>query len=119
MTRTAAPLALLALGLAACTTQPVQQGGPRIATQEMPYRAGTGVVIAATKAPAPIIAAAGGTAAPATAYPGTAAASASPAPYRLTIRMDNGGVQYVDTDNRELTAGSRVELGADHTIRKL
>jgi hypothetical protein len=39
--------------------------------------------------------------------------------YRLTIKMDNGVVQYVDTDNADIAVGSRVELGADHTIRKL
>ena len=110
MTRTTASLAILALGLAACMSQPPRQSEPRIATQEMPYRSGQGVVIAATVAPAPVSAAAGGT---------LAATSAAPAPYRLAIRMDGGDVQYVDTDNPEITVGSRVELGADHTIRRL
>lgn len=110
MTRTAASLAILALGLAACMSQPAKQSEPRIATQEMPYTPGQGVVIAATAAPAPISAAAGGT---------VAAATPSPAPYRLAIRMDGGGVQYVDTDNPDIRVGSRVELGNDHTIRAL
>lgn len=110
MTRTAASLAILALGLAACMSQPARQSEPRIATQEMPYRPGQGVVIAATAAPAPVSAATGGT---------VAAATPSPAPYRLAIRMDGGGVQYVDTDNAQIRVGSRVELGSDHTIRAL
>jgi hypothetical protein len=115
MTRTAASLALVALALSACMTQPPQSSEPRIATQEMPYRTGPGVVIAA--APAPVSAVAAGTSAAAGASP--APAGASSAPYRLAIRMDAGGVQYVDTDNPEITVGSRVELGSDHTIRKL
>ena len=109
MTRTAASLAIVALGLSACMSQPPKQE-PRIATQELPYRAGQGVVIAAMQAPAPVNAAAGGTA---------AAVSASPAPYRLAIRMDGGVVQYIDVDNPDIAVGSRVELGADRTIRKL
>ena len=115
MTRTAASLALVALALSACMTPPPQSGEPRIATQEMPYRTGQGVVIAATPAPA------SGVAAPASAAAGAspARAAASAPPYRLAIRMDAGGVQYVDTDNPQITVGSRVELGADHTIRKL
>jgi len=117
MIRTAAPLALLALGLAACSMQPIRQQEAHVVTQEMPYRAGTGVVIAATQAPAPITAAAGGTAQSASAPSVTA--SAAPAPYRLAIRMDNGStVQYVDADT-PMTPGSRVELGADHTIRQM
>lgn len=115
MTRTAASLALVALALSACMTQPPQSTEPRIATQEMPYRAGQGVVIAATPAPASTFTSGASAAAGASPAPATAA----PAPYRLAIRMDAGGVQYVDTDNPELTVGSRVELGADHTIRKL
>lgn len=111
MTRTAASLAIVALGLSACMSQPPKQGEPRIATQELPYRAGQGVVIAAMQAPAPVNAAAGGS---------TAAVSTTPAPYRLAIRMDGGGVvQYVDVDNPDISVGSRVELGADRTIRRL
>ena len=111
MTRTAASLAIvtLAFGLAACSSAP-PSGSGRISTNELPYHAGQGVVIAAAQARPPISAAAGGTA---------SAASAAPAGHRLTIRMENGTLQYVDTDNREITVGSRVELGADHTIRKL
>ena len=109
MIRTAASLAILALGLAACMSTP-PSSAPRIATNELPYRAGHGVVIAATHARPPLSAAAGGTA---------TAVSATPANYRLTIRMDNGALQYVDTDNAEITVGSRVELGADRTIRKI
>src|SRR5690348_17388739 len=114
MNRTAAaslPLvAILTLGLAACAST-APQSAPRVATNEMSYRPGQGEVIAATQARPPISAAAGGSAA-------APAPTITPA-YRLTIRMSDGTVQYVDTDNREITAGSRVELGADHTIRPI
>lgn len=109
MNRTAASLAILALGLAACASTP-STTEQRVATVEMPFRAGQGTVIAATQARPPISAGAGGTA---------AAASTAPASYRLQIRMDDGTVQFVDTDAAELTAGTRVELGADHSIRAL
>lgn len=109
MTRTVASAAILALGLAACMSQPPRQEA-RIATQEMPYRAGQGVVVAVTPTPAPVTAAAGGT---------VAAASTTPMPYRLAIRMDNGATQYVDTDSTNVRPGERVMLGEDHTIRPL
>jgi predicted outer membrane protein len=109
MNRTAASLAILALGLAACASTP-STTEQRVATTEMPYRAGQGEVIAVSQARPPISAAAGGTA---------TAASTAPANYRLAIRMDDGSLQYVDTDAAELTVGSRVELGPDHTIRGL
>jgi hypothetical protein len=113
MTRTAAAslvlVALADLGLAACMSAP-PANPPTVATNEIPYRPGQGVVIAATQARQPISAAAGGTA---------SAVSSGPAGIRLTVRMDNGPVQYVDTDDPEITVGSRVELGPDRTIRKL
>lgn len=117
MNRTAASLAILALGLSACMTQPPTQSQARIATQEVPYRPGQGTVIAATRAPAPISAAAGGTVYSASG-PVVAAGSAG-GWNRLTVRMQDGAVQYVDTDNPQIAVGSRVELGADHTIRPL
>ena len=109
MTRTAASLAILVLGLSACMS-PAPQNAPRIATVEIPYHPGQGVVIAASQAREPLSAAAGGT---------SRAVSATPANYRLAIRMDNGTMQYVDVDNPEITVGSRVVLGADRTIRRL
>ncbi|HET7197318.1 MAG TPA: hypothetical protein VFI86_01520 [Burkholderiales bacterium] len=109
MNRSAALLAILALGLAGCASN-VPSAPERVASNEMPYRPGQGVVIAASQARAPLSAAVGGTASP---------ASAPPMRYRLEVRMNDGVVQYVDTDNADITAGSRVELGADHTIRKL
>ena len=110
MTRTAVSLAILSLGLAACAST-APQTTPRVATNEMSYRPGQGEVITATRARPPINAAAGGSA---------AAPASTVAPiYRLAIRMSDGTVQYVDTDNSQITAGSTVELGADHTIRKL
>lgn len=109
MNRTALSLAIAALGLAACaSTAPTAP--QRIATIEMPFHPGQGEVIAATQARPPISAAAGGTA---------TAVGTTPANYRLQIRMDDGSMQYVDTDSAEIPVGSRVELGADHTIRKL
>jgi hypothetical protein len=104
MPRIAASLSLLAIvALSACVHEPARNA-PQISRQEIPYHAGSGVVVARTQAPAPMMAAAG---------------ASAPAPYRLTIKMDNGALQYVDTDNADIAVGSRVQLGADHTIKKL
>ena len=111
MNRTAASLAILALGLAACASN-APSSPPRIATNELPYHAGQGVVIAATQAREPLSAAAGGTVR-------AVSTGTAPASHRLTIRMNDGRVQYIDTDNPGITVGSRVELGADRTIRPL
>jgi outer membrane lipoprotein SlyB len=110
MTRTAASFTIIALALTACASQPPGAGEARVATVQMPYHAGQGVVVAVLPAPAPVSSAAGGT---------VAAASTEPAPYRLAIRMDDGKTQYVDTDNADIGVGTRVELGADRTIRPL
>jgi hypothetical protein len=37
---------------------------------------------------------------------------------RLGIRMDDGTVQYVDTDSRDFPIGTRVELTSDHIIKR-
>ncbi|HEX7054655.1 MAG TPA: hypothetical protein VF211_12080 [Burkholderiales bacterium] len=119
MNRTLATVALAAAAVAApflagCAA-PASSGTVRVASNELPYRPGQGVVIAATQAREPISAAAGGTSRAVS----SAAAGSAPATYRLTVRMNDGTLQYVDTDSREITVGSRVELTADRTIRKL
>ena len=37
---------------------------------------------------------------------------------RLEVKMDNGAVQYVDTDSREFQRGMRIALSEDRQIRK-
>lgn len=106
MVRLAVPLSILAAAtLSACSTPP-QQGGPapapKVVTNVHPYKAGTGVVQAVMPAP------------------GTAAAGGSAEPLqRLEIKMDSGGMQYVDTPSREFTKGTRVQLSEDKLIRKM
>jgi hypothetical protein len=119
MTRTAAAslvaAAIVAPGLAGCMSAP-PANPPTVASNELPYHPGQGVVIAATQARPPLSAAAGGTVSAVR----TASLANTAAPtIRLTVRMNDGTVQYVDTDDTEITVGSRVELGADRTIRKL
>ena len=106
MKRLALPLTLLAIaGLSSCSTPP-QTGGParpgaNVVTYEHPYRAGTGVV----QAVMPV--------------PGSAATGASAEPMqRLEIKMDHGGVQYVDTASREFTKGTRVQLTEDRLLKR-
>jgi hypothetical protein len=106
MVRLAVPLSILAAAtLSACSTPP-QQGGPapapKVVTNVHPYKAGTGVVQAVM--PAPATAAAGGSAEPL---------------QRLEIKMDSGGIQYVDTSSREFKKGTRVQLTEDKLIKKM
>ena len=71
------------------------------------YRSGTGVVESVARAPAPLTAAAGG---------GTAQADPL---NRLTIRMDDGRRQYIDTDSGEFQRGMRVRLTDERLIERL
>jgi hypothetical protein len=73
--------------------------------QSLTYRSGNGVVESVSTAPRPFTAAAGG--------------SAPDAPlYRLKVRMDNGQVQYIDTDATQFTRGTRVRLTDERLIEK-
>src|SRR5688572_23475180 len=107
MVRIAAPLSLIALATLSACSAPPQTGGPaqprpNIVTNVHPYTAGTGVVQAVM--PVPVAAAAGSSAEPM---------------QRLEIKMDRGGIQYVDTSSREFTKGTRVQLTEDRLIRKI
>lgn len=90
-------------GLAGCYWTPQ----PDIAGQPFAYRTGSGVVESVKPAPNPFTAAAGGS-----------AAASEPTLYRLTIRMDNGRRQYVDTESSEFTRGTRVRLTEERLIEK-
>ena len=99
-------VAVAALGACSTRTPPQQSGAsqppPKVVTNVHPYTAGNGTVTAVM--PAPASAAAGGTAQPM---------------QRLEIKMDNGTVQYVDTESKEFTKGTRIVLTQDKLIRKM
>ena len=107
----AAPVAILALLLAGCTSRgPGTSESASIKPVEQPYRTGTGVVQAVTPAPGPIAAG-----------PSTSARSPAPADsglQRLRIRMDDGRVVFVDTPNRDFAPGTRVQLSEANEIRR-
>jgi hypothetical protein len=90
---------LSTLTLAACASYPGNapttsaSAQAKVVTTEMPYRAGTGTVTAATRGPS--------------------------SARRLMIAMSDGSTQVVDTDAPDITVGSRVELTPDRVIRKL
>ena len=83
-------------GLAGCAWMYTPQTDT--AGSQLQYRPGTGVVESVNPAPAPFTAAAGGSSA------------AAERLNRLTIRMDDGRRQYLDTDSSEFTRGTRVRL---------
>jgi hypothetical protein len=103
MKRTLVTLAAVSFaGLAGCNWMYTPQADTT--GSQFQYHPGTGVVEAVNPAPAPIAAAGG---------------SASGQPLnRLTIRMDDGRRQYIDTDSSELTRGTRVRLTDARLIEK-
>jgi hypothetical protein len=137
MTRLAIPLSILALAaLGACSSAPQGTSGRPIASHEAPivpqamsYRAGFGTVDSVLVAPSPMGASRGGTATGASSHPAGTSATDRPEPRvgtpsssagrlnRLTVRMDDGSVQYIDTDSNEFPRGTRVELTPERTIR--
>jgi hypothetical protein len=121
----AAPIALLAAALAAgCSSPPKTPAAAQIKPVQQPYMAGTGVVQAVKPAPAPMATAqapseskpAPGASAPAGAKPAPAPTSGM---QRLSIRMDNGRMVWVDTPSTEFQPGTRVQLTEANEIRRL
>ena len=107
MKRTLAALAAVSFvsSLAGCAWMYTPQTD--VAGTQFQYRPGTGVIQSVARAPEPFTAAAGGTA---------------PAPdqlNRLTIRMDDGRTQYIDTSDSSLQRGMRVRLTDARLIEKL
>jgi len=105
MSRITTCASIVALALLGGCIHERESNAPTIATQQMPYQPGSGTVTAVTSTPRPVRSGAGATAAP------------SAPSYRLTIRMDNGTVQYLDTDSADFRPGSRIELLPDRSIR--
>ena len=79
---------------------------PNIVAQQMPYKAGTGVVQTWAAAPSPAAGASG------------RIDPSGSGTLRLGIRMDDGTMQYVDTDTRDFPIGTRVELTPEHIIKR-
>ena len=94
-------LALLAFSsLAGCAWMYTPQTD--ITGQQFQYRTGNGVVESIAPAPRPFMASAGG--------------SAPEQLYRLKIRMDDGRIQYLDTDATGFAPGTRVKLTDERLI---
>ena len=95
-------IALLAFSsLAGCAWMYTPQTD--ITGQQFQYRTGNGVVESIAPAPRPFMAAAGG--------------SAPDQLYRLKIRMDDGRVQYLDTDATGFQPGTRIQLTDERLIQ--
>ena len=104
MKRTLVAVAAFSLGssLAGCSWMYTPQTD--ITGTQFQYRPGTGVVESVARAPMPFMAAAG--------------ASAPETLNRLKIRMDDGRIQYIDTDAAP-DPGTRVRLTDERLIEKL
>lgn len=131
MKQLAIPLSILAVAaLGGCMTYEATRPAdtfPRasIASQPMAYRIGPGTITQVAASPSYYGSAAAGTTAPRTSSVGNSAGanigavSTNSAYRRLTIRMDDGTMQYLDTDSNDFRSGMRVEVLPDHTIRPL
>jgi len=126
------------LALAACA-QPVVQPAMSIAdsnsapiiSQNLAYSTGYGRVESVLFRDAPQSSVSGGTATGASGHVAGTSATDRPEPpvgtpsnsagrnVRLGIRMDDGTMQYVDTDSDQYPKGTRVLLTSDHVIKKV
>jgi hypothetical protein len=104
-----------ALGLAACaspeTDRRVSASAPDMG-QTVPYRSGSGTVVSVSKAPAPMTSVASAS------DSATAGASAPETWYRLGVRMEDGSMQYIDTNSTEFPVGTRIQLTPERLIRQ-
>jgi hypothetical protein len=105
--KAALTFSLAAALLAGCANDMTRtaQGGSREgpAAREMPYYAGTGTVTSWSPSPN---AAAGGTGRPMGEL------------LRMEVKMDDGKMQYVDTESRDFPVGTRVRLSENREITR-
>lgn len=137
MKRLAIPLATAALALAACSEpayrpamSSVDPNTAPVISQNMPYAIGYGRVESVLFRDAPQSSVSGGTATGASSHPAGTSATDRPNPpvgqpsnaagrnVRLGIKMDDGTMQYIDTDSNDYPKGTRVLLTSDHLIKK-
>ena len=137
MKRLALPvsISIAALTLAACAGNSGRPAGDPnaapIVSQNLAYTTGFGRVESVLFRDTPQSSVSGGTATGASGHPAGTSATDRPNPpvgepsnaagrnVRLGIRMDNGTLQYIDTDSDQYPKGTRVELTPDHLIRKV
>ncbi|MGQ0546150.1 MAG: hypothetical protein ACT4P3_12575 [Betaproteobacteria bacterium] len=79
---------------------------PNIVVNQMPYKAGSGVVASWAATPSPAAGASG------------RVDPAGSGMLRLGVKMDDGTMQYVDTDSRDFPIGTRVQLTEDRIIKR-
>ena len=133
----ALPLSVTALALAACsepTVRPAMSTADMntapVISQNLPYTTGYGRVETVVFRDGPVSSVTGGTATGASGHPAGTSATDRPNPpvgqpstsagrnVRLGIKMDDGTMQYVETDSDQYPKGTRVLLTADHQIKK-
>lgn len=130
MSKLAFPLSIGALAvLGACTTYEPASPAPVVITQPAPVvtaPAGTTVVPPVAQTPVVVpqtvaLRPGHGRIEAVSAIPSSASASAgasAPSGHRLAVKMDDGTLQYVDTNAINLAVGDRIELTRDGYIRR-
>lgn len=135
MKRLAIPLSIAALALAACGEPAVRPAmdpnAAPIVPQPLAYAPGYGRVESVLFRDGPQSSVSGGTATGASGHPAGTSATDRPEPpvgvpsssagrnVRLGIRMNDGTLQYVDTDSDQFPKGTAVLLTSDHIIKKM
>ena len=136
MKKLAIPFSIAALALAACagpTTveTPIGANAAPIVPQAAAYAPGYGTVESVLFREGPMSSARGGTATGASGHPAGTSATDRPEPpvgvpsssagrlVRLGIRMQDGTLQYVDTDSDQFPKGTKVLLTSDHILKKM
>jgi hypothetical protein len=136
MKKLAIPFSIAALALAACAEPDVQPAplpasAAPIVPQPMAYTPGYGTVESVLFRDGPISSARGGTATGASGHPAGTSATDRPEPpvgvpsssagrvVRLGIRMQDGTLQWVDTDSDQFPEGTKVMLRSDHVLQKM
>jgi len=117
MRKLAIPFSIAALALAACAgpnevQTPIGANAAPIVPQPLAYAPGYGTVESVLFRDVPMSSVSGGTA---TGVPSNSAGRA----VRLGIRMQDGTLQYVDTDSDQFPKGTKVLLTSDHILKKM
>ena len=128
MTRLSSIAALLAItAVAGCATYRVQQPAqaPVTSSTGAPVMSSSGPVTSSAPAPAVqaslrpgygVVESISLVNPPSASTGGPAVASA---PYRLTVRMDDNTVQWMDVTDRDYRVGDRLQINADNRILKM
>ena len=126
MTRFSSTLALVAVAdLAACTTNKIEPSpqapvrsstGAPVMSSSVPVTSSAPASVAGLRAGYGVVESISLVNPPSASTGGPAVVSA---PYRLTVRMDDNSVQWLDVTDRDYRVGDRLQISADNRILRM